>query len=226
VLIIVASGVTLLRTSTIGRTLRALRGSEVASQSIGISSGQARTIAFAVSAAIAALGGSMVAIHQKAVNYDLNFSPTGSLFWLVLVVTFGARETSGAVTAAGAYSLIDRLFLQGTIFGWLFRDPDRVPGFFPISAKWRFIMFGLGTIQYAKHPENAKKFLEYLASPSAQAYFANGNNEWPVVKNVPLNNPALQTMGGANFKSDPLPVSFIGMNQIKVQQMLDHVGFR
>jgi ABC-type Fe3+ transport system substrate-binding protein len=85
---------------------------------------------------------------------------------------------------------------------------------------------GGAVAQYAKHPDNAKKYLEYLASPSAQAYFANGNNEWPVVKNVPLNNPALQTMGGANFKSDPLPVSFIGMNQIKVQQMLDRVGFR
>jgi len=36
----------------------------------------------------------------------------------------------------------------------------------------------------------------------------------------------LQAMGGTNFKSDPLPVSFIGMNQIKVQQMLDRVGFR
>ena len=31
--------------------------------------------------------------------------------------------------------------------------PERIPGIFPISPKWRFILFGLGTIQYAKHPE-------------------------------------------------------------------------
>ena len=31
--------------------------------------------------------------------------------------------------------------------------PSRIPGVFPISPKWRFILFGLGTIQYAKHPE-------------------------------------------------------------------------
>jgi iron(III) transport system substrate-binding protein len=105
---------------------------------------------------------------------------------------------------------------------------QRVGIIFPNQSTWGTHMniAGGAVAQYAKHPDNAKKYLEYLASPSAQAYFANGNNEWPVVKNVPLNNPALQTMGGANFKLDPLPVSFIGMNQIKVQQMLDRVGFR
>ncbi len=105
---------------------------------------------------------------------------------------------------------------------------QRVGIIFPNQSTWGSHMniAGGAVAQYAKHPENAKKFLEYLASPSAQAYFANGNNEWPAVKGVQINNPALQTMGGANFKSDPLPVSFIGMNQIKVQQMLDRVGFR
>jgi len=105
---------------------------------------------------------------------------------------------------------------------------QRVGIIFPNQSTWGTHMniAGGAVAQYAKHPDNAKKYLEYLASPSAQAYFANGNNEWPVVKNVPLNNPALQTMGGANFKLDSLPVSFIGMNQIKVQQMLDRVGFR
>jgi iron(III) transport system substrate-binding protein len=33
-------------------------------------------------------------------------------------------------------------------------------------------------------------------------------------------------MGGDNFKSEQLPVNVVGMNQVKVQQMLDRVGFR
>jgi iron(III) transport system substrate-binding protein len=105
---------------------------------------------------------------------------------------------------------------------------QRVGVIFPNQASWGTHMniAGGAVAQYAKHPANAQKFLEYLASPSAQAYFADGNNEWPVVKSVQINNPALQTMAGKNFKTDPLPVSFIGMNQIKVQQMLDRVGFR
>ena len=104
---------------------------------------------------------------------------------------------------------------------------QRIGIVFPNQSSWGTHMniAGGAVAQHAKNPANAQKFLEYLASPSAQAYFANGNNEWPVVKSVQINNPALQTMGGTNFKSDPLPVRFIGMNQIKVQQMLDRVGF-
>jgi iron(III) transport system substrate-binding protein len=33
-------------------------------------------------------------------------------------------------------------------------------------------------------------------------------------------------MSGGAFKSEVLPVSAVGMNQIKVQQMLDRVGFK
>jgi iron(III) transport system substrate-binding protein len=78
----------------------------------------------------------------------------------------------------------------------------------------------------AKHTANAVQFLEYLASPSAQDHFANGNNEWPVAKGVTLTNPALQAMTQGGFKSETIPISVVGMNQVKVQQMLDRVGFK
>jgi iron(III) transport system substrate-binding protein len=83
---------------------------------------------------------------------------------------------------------------------------------------------GAGVAKHSKNREAAVKFLEYLASDSAQAYFADGNNEWPVVASVKLNNPALRVMG--DFKSESVPVSAIGMNQVKVQQMLDRVGYK
>ena len=79
----------------------------------------------------------------------------------------------------------------------------------------------------AKHAKNraaAVKFLEYLAGDEAQAYFAGGNNEWPVVASVKVPNPALESLG--RFKMDAIPVSVIGMNQVKVQQMLDRVGYK
>ena len=85
---------------------------------------------------------------------------------------------------------------------------------------------GGAVARYAKHPENAIKFLEYLASPEAQNHFANGNNEWPAAQGVKLSNPALQAMTGGSFKSELIPISAVGMNQIKVQQMLDRVGFK
>ena len=79
----------------------------------------------------------------------------------------------------------------------------------------------------AKHAKNtaaAQKFLEYLASAQAQAYFANGNNEWPVVAGIQLRNAALDSMG--NFKRETIPVSAVAGNIAKVQQMLDQVGYK
>jgi branched-chain amino acid transport system permease protein len=153
VLLLVGTAVVQLRAGTVGRTLLALRGSEVAAQSIGISPARARMLAFAVSAFIAGLGGALLAMLQENVNYGNNFSPFAALFWLVLVVTLGARTVEGAVTAGATFSLFDAVILKGTFLGWILRSPDRIPDFFPLSPKWRFILFGLGTIQFARHPE-------------------------------------------------------------------------
>jgi len=41
---------------------------------------------------------------------------------------------------------------------------------------------GAGVARYAPNKDNAIKFLEYLATPEAQRYFADGNNEYPALK--------------------------------------------
>jgi branched-chain amino acid transport system permease protein len=43
--------------------------------------------------------------------------------------------------------------LKGTFLGWILRSPDRIPSVFPVSPKWRFVLFGLAAIQFARHPE-------------------------------------------------------------------------
>ncbi len=83
---------------------------------------------------------------------------------------------------------------------------------------------GAGVAKHSKNKEAAVSFLEYLASDSAQSYFAEGNNEWPAVASVKVNNPALRIMG--DFKSETVPVAAVGLNQVKVQQMLDRVGYK
>ncbi len=99
---------------------------------------------------------------------------------------------------------------------------------FPNQSSWgtHVNIAGGAVAKYAKNQANAVKFLEYLASPEAQNYFADGNNEWPVAKGVVVNNPALTAMSADGFKSETIPVSVIGKNQVKVQQMLDRVGFK
>ncbi len=105
---------------------------------------------------------------------------------------------------------------------------ERVGVVFPNQQSWgtHVNVAGGAVARYAKNQANAVKFLEYLVSPEAQNHFANGNNEWPVVKSLKLDNPALKAMTGGNFKSELVPISAVGMNQIKVQQMLDRVGFK
>ena len=83
---------------------------------------------------------------------------------------------------------------------------------------------GAAVARYARNRAAAQQFIEYLTSEQAQAYFANGNNEWPVVAGIKLDNPALRAMG--TFKSETIPISVVGMNQVKIQQILDRVGYK
>ena len=83
---------------------------------------------------------------------------------------------------------------------------------------------GGGMLKHAPHKEAALQFLEYLASDDAQRYFADGNNEWPVVAGVKVTNPALETLG--KFKADPLPVGSLAMYRAKAQIIFDRAGYR
>lgn len=83
---------------------------------------------------------------------------------------------------------------------------------------------GAGVIKHAPHKEAAIAFLEYLAGDDAQAYFASGNNEWPVVKSAPLQNPELAALG--SFKSDNLNIGVLGRNQPLAQKIFDRVGWK
>ena len=105
---------------------------------------------------------------------------------------------------------------------------EKVGVVFPNQQSWgtHLNIAGGGVARHSKNVPGAVKFLEYLASPEAQAQFADGNNEWPVLKGLNFDNPALKAMTGGSFKSELIPISSVGMNQIKVQQMLDRVGFK
>lgn len=83
---------------------------------------------------------------------------------------------------------------------------------------------GGGVAKNAPHSQAAIQFLEYLASDSAQEYFANGNNEWPVVKSVKIENEGLKMLG--SFKAENISIAAIGKNQIAAQRLLDRVGYK
>ncbi|MDH4060332.1 MAG: extracellular solute-binding protein [Aquincola sp.] len=103
---------------------------------------------------------------------------------------------------------------------------DKVGVVFPNQATYgtHVNIAGAAVARHAKNPKAALRFIEYLASDAAQVYFADGNNEWPAVASVRVSNPALSVLG--RFKSETIPVSVVGMNQVKIQQMLDRVGYK
>ena len=83
---------------------------------------------------------------------------------------------------------------------------------------------GAGVLKHAPHRDAAVAFLEYLASDEAQRYFADGNNEWPVVPTVRVSNPVLNSIG--EFMYDPINVAVLGRNQPLAQKIFDRVGWK
>ncbi|MBC7803107.1 MAG: Fe(3+) ABC transporter substrate-binding protein [Candidatus Parcubacteria bacterium] len=103
---------------------------------------------------------------------------------------------------------------------------ERVGVVFPNQASWgtHVNISGAGVMKHAPNREAAVKFLEYLASEEAQRYFADGNNEWPVVASVKPDNPVLKLFGA--FKQDALNVAVLGRNQPGSQKIYDRVAWK
>ncbi len=83
---------------------------------------------------------------------------------------------------------------------------------------------GGGVARYAPNPDNARRFLEFLASPQAQAQLANANNEWPAVMNIRIDNPELEGLG--KFKADAISIGAIGKRQPTAARIIDRAGWR
>jgi len=82
---------------------------------------------------------------------------------------------------------------------------------------------GAGVVSTAPNKANAIKFLEFLVSDEAQAYFAHGNYEFPVVSTATL-DPDLKALGP--FKTDPINVRTYGENQVQAQELFDKAGWK
>jgi branched-chain amino acid transport system permease protein len=157
VMLFVGGALYLVRTGTTGRVLAALRGSDIASASIGINPAKARIIAFALSAAIAGLGGGLLVTANSQVNYSSYFVSDLGLVWIVLVVSLGSRTFEGAMQAAASFIFFPILILQEA-GPWIV---DHVQPWYHLVAMptaLEPILFGLGALTYAKHPEGLLEF--------------------------------------------------------------------
>jgi iron(III) transport system substrate-binding protein len=82
---------------------------------------------------------------------------------------------------------------------------------------------GAGVVATAPNRANAVLFLEYLTTPEAQAYFAQGNYEFPVVEGVKL-DPVLEEWGA--IKTDDVNAAKYGENNPEAVKLMDRAGWR
>ncbi|MDI5983987.1 Fe(3+) ABC transporter substrate-binding protein [Halomonas sp. M4R5S39] len=82
---------------------------------------------------------------------------------------------------------------------------------------------GAGVVASSQNRDNAIRFLEFLASDEAQAIFASGNNEFPVVDGIEK-APTLESWG--DFEKDDINISILGENNPEAVRIFDRVGWR
>lgn len=99
--------------------------------------------------------------------------------------------------------------------GWVFPNQSTTGTHVNIS--------GAGVIATAPNKENAIKFLEYLASDSAQAYFSAGNDEYPAVPGVELSESVAKL---GLFRQDTINLAKLGENQPLAQKLYDQIGYK
>jgi iron(III) transport system substrate-binding protein len=82
---------------------------------------------------------------------------------------------------------------------------------------------GAGVAKYSPNKENAIKFIEFLASPDAQKLFAEGNFEYPVLKDVKASG-LVQSWG--SFEDDNISINTLGENNAKAVKIFDLAGWK
>jgi len=133
--------------SPTGRAMLAVRSSEVAATTVGISPATQKVAVFALSAAIAGFGGSLYGVVNFAISRS-TVPPLLGLVWIAIAVTFGIRRPGGALLAGLAFAC------SAQIFEWI--GADFLGGTVEqLTASQYFtpILFGLGAINLAKNPD-------------------------------------------------------------------------
>jgi ABC-type branched-subunit amino acid transport system ATPase component/branched-subunit amino acid ABC-type transport system permease component len=146
-----------LKKSPWGRSIAAVRSSDIGASTSGVSPFRVKLALFALSAAIAAVGGIMYASYQtSATNSTTPF--TDGLLWLATVVLFGIRRPAaaalaGVVSAASTVIISSGFHFWSWVPSWLSWNGTQ-------SSEIPLILFGLGAVSLARDPDG---FLAHTA---------------------------------------------------------------
>lgn len=82
---------------------------------------------------------------------------------------------------------------------------------------------GVAVTKAAKNKDNALKLIAFLLSEDAQKWYAETNNEYPVLEGVEVSH-ILKNWG--DFKSDALNLSELGKHNLEAVRLMDRAGWR
>ncbi|MDG4594460.1 MAG: Fe(3+) ABC transporter substrate-binding protein [Candidatus Contendobacter sp.] len=82
---------------------------------------------------------------------------------------------------------------------------------------------GAGVTAHARNRDNAVRLLEFLVSDSAQRWYAETNNEYPVNPAIP---PSATLKAWGEFKADTLNVAKLGELNAAAVQVMDRAGWK
>jgi sulfate-transporting ATPase len=123
ILLLISLGITNLRRGVTGRLMLATRSNERAAAALGVNVALVKTYAFVVAAAIAAIGGTVLAFMQPTVTVS-NFD----VFTSILIVA--ATVVGGIGYIAGAY--IGSLIISGGILSLLLSGLPQINSYLPL----------------------------------------------------------------------------------------------
>jgi ABC-type branched-subunit amino acid transport system ATPase component len=141
-----------LQRSSSGRMMSAVRTSQSAAETSGISGATVKITLFAVSAALAGLGGVALVTVDQHVSNSTYSTPVG-LVWLATVVLWGIRRPSAAIAAGMTSVLLVGVLSSGFHFSFISWS-GTTSVFFPA------VLFGLGAVTMAQNPDGILSLTE------------------------------------------------------------------
>src|SRR5262249_47625104 len=136
-----------LERSASGRAMAAVRSSAPGAAASGVPLASTKLTIFGVSAALAGLGGVLLASVQGTAR-GFSWPPIMGFLWLATVVIFGVRRPRGAIAAGLVSVALPGIVSHGRHLGRVGWDGTDSP----VVAQ---ILFGLGAIGLAQQPEGA-----------------------------------------------------------------------
>jgi ABC-type branched-subunit amino acid transport system ATPase component/branched-subunit amino acid ABC-type transport system permease component len=145
VILLATWGICNLQRSSSGRSILAVRASEAASASSGVSASATKLRLFVFSAGLAGLGGVLLAVIDGGVTSTTSPALNG-LTWLTVVVILGARRPAAAIVGGLVFVIFPQILSGGihlAFIHWKGTTSSDIPT----------ILFGLAVADLARRPE-------------------------------------------------------------------------